>query len=116
MEFDRRDFLRLAGLIVHLDLFGVGHKLDVVQALVVLGGGIIGCEYATIFSTAGTKVRLVDKRHEILASVDREIVGHLGERMVHQGMELILQAELEKIRASLPAWNTANAAKGISIK
>jgi NAD(P) transhydrogenase len=67
------------------------------KELVVLGGGIIGCEYATIFSTAGSKVRLVDKRHEILASVDREIVEHLGERMVHQGMELIFKTELEKI-------------------
>ncbi|MEK7690364.1 MAG: FAD-dependent oxidoreductase, partial [Bdellovibrionota bacterium] len=67
------------------------------RSLVVLGGGIIGCEYASMFSTAGTHVSIVDKRHEILASVDREIVNHLVERMSSQGLEILLECEATKV-------------------
>ncbi len=67
------------------------------KTMTVLGAGIIGCEYASMFAMAGTKVFLVDRRHEILASVDREIVSALVSRFQDQGMEIILQAEAQKI-------------------
>jgi NAD(P) transhydrogenase len=63
------------------------------KSMVVLGAGIIGCEYASIFQAIGTKVTLVDKRSEILSTVDREIVFHLVDRFVHLGMELELETE-----------------------
>jgi len=66
---------------------------EVPSHMVVLGGGIIGAEYASMFSMAGTEVVLVDRRHEILASVDREIVNQLMQRFEDQGMEIVLGAE-----------------------
>ncbi len=68
------------------------------KTLVVLGGGIIGCEYASMFSMAGTHVHLIDKRHEILASVDREVVNHLMDRFHFHGMEIILETEAKKLK------------------
>jgi NAD(P) transhydrogenase len=67
------------------------------KSMVVLGGGVIGCEYASMFSMAGTLVTLVDKRPEILASVDREIVSHLTERFEHDRVDLVLGAEAQSI-------------------
>jgi len=67
------------------------------KTMVVLGAGIIGCEYASMFSMAGTKVYLVDRRHEILASVDREIVNHLVERFTLDKMEILLGCEATKV-------------------
>jgi NAD(P) transhydrogenase len=67
------------------------------KSLVVLGAGIIGCEYASMLSIAGTKVTLVDRRQEILASVDREIVNHLVERMATDGVEILLGCEATRI-------------------
>lgn len=67
------------------------------RSMVVLGAGIIGCEYASIFQAAGTKVTLVDKRQEILSTVDREIVFHLVDRFMSLGMEIILEAETQTI-------------------
>ena len=67
------------------------------KTIIVLGAGIIGCEYASMFSTAGTKVTLVDRRNEILASVDREIVAHLQGRFEQQEMQIVLEAEAVKI-------------------
>jgi NAD(P) transhydrogenase len=67
------------------------------KKLVVLGAGIIGCEYASIFSTAGSKVVLVDKREEILTSVDSDIVQHLIERFESQEMEMRLGIDTRKV-------------------
>ncbi|MGE0616237.1 MAG: Si-specific NAD(P)(+) transhydrogenase [Bacteriovoracia bacterium] len=67
------------------------------KSMIVLGAGVIGCEYASMFATAGTQVTLVDRRHEILASVDREIVGALLERFSHHDMHVLLEYETEKV-------------------
>jgi NAD(P) transhydrogenase len=67
------------------------------KSMVVLGAGIIGCEYASMFGMAGTKVHLIDRRHEILASVDREIVNHLVERFVSLRMEISLRVEASRL-------------------
>lgn len=63
------------------------------KSMVVLGAGVIGCEYASMFSLAGTKVTLVDKRDLILSAVDREIVSHLKERFDHDRVEIVLKSE-----------------------
>jgi len=70
------------------------------KSMVVLGGGIIGCEYASIFQAIGTKVTLVDKRQEILNSVDREIVFHLVDRFMTLGMDIILEAEAKTVETT----------------
>jgi NAD(P) transhydrogenase len=44
------------------------------RTMIVVGAGIIGVEYATMFATLGVEVTLVDKRHDLLDMVDREIV------------------------------------------
>ncbi len=80
-----------------LDSDSILNLKKVPKSMVVLGGGIIGCEYASMFSMLGTKVTLVDRRHEILASVDREIVNHMVERFQAQGMEIVLGAECENL-------------------
>ena len=85
------------------------------RSVVVLGAGIIGCEYASMFATGGAKVILVDKRHEILASVDREIVAHLTDRFQVQGMEVVLDTEATKVemdrRAELVIVHLKNGTK-----
>lgn len=80
-----------------LDSDSVLNQKRVPRSLVVLGAGIIGCEYASMFAMAGTKVHLVDRRHEILASVDREVVAHLVERFEAQDVELHLSTEAKSI-------------------
>ncbi|HXP15595.1 MAG TPA: Si-specific NAD(P)(+) transhydrogenase [Terriglobales bacterium] len=55
------------------------HDLEEVpRELVVVGAGIIGLEYASIFATLGVKVTLLDQRPILLDFVDREIVESLG--------------------------------------
>lgn len=51
------------------------------RSLAVIGAGVIGCEYATIFAALGVRVTLIDARAQLLDFVDREIVDHLVYQM-----------------------------------
>jgi NAD(P) transhydrogenase len=44
------------------------------QSIAILGAGVIGLEYATIFSTMGTKVHLINRGDKILTFIDQQIV------------------------------------------
>ncbi|HNY39175.1 MAG TPA: Si-specific NAD(P)(+) transhydrogenase [Bryobacteraceae bacterium] len=82
------------------------------RSLTVIGAGVIGCEYASIFATLGTRVTLVDKRDRLLPFVDGEIVDtlayHLRENRVTMrlnesvaGVELVEDESGEKVRIHL---------------
>ena len=58
-------------------------------SLTVLGGGVIGCEYACMFAALKTEVTLVDARPEILPFLDLEVIGRLRAAMQRLGIELV---------------------------
>jgi NAD(P) transhydrogenase len=58
-------------------------------SMIILGGGVIGCEYACMFAALGCKITLVDARSEILPFLDLEIVGRLRQAMDELGIELV---------------------------
>jgi NAD(P) transhydrogenase len=66
--------------------------------LVVVGGGVIGVEYATIFSVLDIPVTLIDPRSHLLEFLDREVVDHLVHLMRDRGIGLRLNGEVERIR------------------
>jgi NAD(P) transhydrogenase len=51
------------------------------RTMAVIGGGIIGIEYASIFSTLGIEVTVIDKRERPLEFLDHEIVDELIHQM-----------------------------------
>jgi NAD(P) transhydrogenase len=59
------------------------------SSLTILGGGVIGCEYACMFAALGAKVSLVDARTEILPFLDFEIIGRLRGAMSRLGINLV---------------------------
>lgn len=56
------------------------------QSMVVLGGGVIACEYASIFQSLGVQVTLLNGRDRLLGFVDAEITSFLEKAMVDAGM------------------------------
>ncbi|MEM7038936.1 MAG: NAD(P)/FAD-dependent oxidoreductase, partial [Bacteroidota bacterium] len=59
---------------------GIGNLKDYPKSMVILGAGVIGCEFATIFALLGkTKVYLIDKGDRILPFEDEDVV-HVVER------------------------------------
>jgi len=62
-------------------------EIDHVPAsLAVLGGGVIGCEYASMFAVLGTDVHLVERRTPLLPFLDTEIVERMTEGMRDLGV------------------------------
>lgn len=62
---------------------------DLPTSLSILGGGVIGCEYACMFAALGVGVTLVDARSEILPFLDAEIVARLKAAMQKLGVRLV---------------------------
>jgi NAD(P) transhydrogenase len=58
-------------------------------SLAILGGGVIGCEYASMFAALGVGVTLVDARSEILPFLDLELVARLKSAMISAGVTLV---------------------------
>ncbi len=58
------------------------------KSLAVIGGGVIGCEYASIFVALGVDVTLVDGRDQLLPFLDTEISNRLRDRFISLGMHL----------------------------
>ncbi|MEM8863102.1 MAG: Si-specific NAD(P)(+) transhydrogenase [Chloroflexota bacterium] len=56
---------------------GLLQMKDIPRSLAVIGGGVIGIEYASIFAALGVRVTVVDMRANLLSFVDDEIVGAL---------------------------------------
>ncbi|MET0179832.1 MAG: Si-specific NAD(P)(+) transhydrogenase [Novosphingobium sp.] len=54
--------------------------------LVVVGAGVIGCEYAGTFAALGVEVHVVDGRGALLPFLDEDIADTLTEAMVHNGI------------------------------
>ena len=68
------------------------------NSMVVVGAGVIGAEYATIFAALGIKVTLIDGRTELLGHVDREIVDILLRQMKNRlRINLLLGEEVESV-------------------
>jgi NAD(P) transhydrogenase len=67
------------------------------RTLTVIGAGVIGIEYATIFATLGVRVTLVDKRDRLLPFIDREITDALAYQMHQHRVTLRLGEEVKGI-------------------
>lgn len=67
------------------------------KELVVLGGGVIGCEYGTLFAALGTKVTIVEGRDQILGFLDGEINRLLHYQMQKLGCEILLNTAVTEI-------------------
>jgi NAD(P) transhydrogenase len=68
------------------------------QKLAVVGAGIIGIEYASIFAALGVEVHLIDGRTSLLPNIDREIVRILlGEFQNRLGITMHLGMDVESI-------------------
>ncbi len=72
------------------------------RSLCIVGAGVIGCEYATMFAVTGCKVTLVDGHRDLLPFLDREIASALLGHMRELGIEVLQEKRLESVAAAAP--------------
>ena len=77
---------------------GIHHMESFPKSLVIVGAGVIGCEYATMFSSFGkTKVYLIDKADHILPFEDRDISSLVENNLKKNGVTIHNKARLERL-------------------
>lgn len=77
---------------------GIHHMTDYPKSLVILGAGVIGCEFATIFSNFGkTKVYLIDRADRILPFEDEDVAGMVSDNLKANGVTIHSTAKLERM-------------------
>jgi dihydrolipoamide dehydrogenase len=77
---------------------GIESMTDFPESMVIVGAGVIGCEYATIFSGFGrTKVNLIDKGDRILPFEDKDVVDIIERNMENNGVLIHRSSRLIKM-------------------
>lgn len=77
---------------------GIHHLKDFPKSLVIVGAGVIGCEYATIFSNFGkTKVYLIDRASRILPFEDEDLAKLVASNLEKNGVTIHHEAKLERL-------------------
>jgi NAD(P) transhydrogenase len=67
------------------------------RTLAVVGAGVIGCEYASVFAALGVRVTLIDKRDRLLPFVDEEVADELCHHLRENRATLRLRESVNKL-------------------
>jgi NAD(P) transhydrogenase len=67
------------------------------RTMAVVGAGVVGCEYASMFSALGVRVTLIDKRPRLLPFVDAEIVDSLAYQLREGRVTLRMNEDVSSI-------------------
>lgn len=80
---------------------------SVPESMVIIGGGVIGCEFASIYRAFGCKVTIIEMLDNIIANMDQDIVKPLQDQLIKDGVKIHTQTKVEGIE------KTAN---GLSVR
>lgn len=84
----------LPGVITSKEMLDIEH---VPERLCVIGAGVIGLEFASIFNTFGSKVEVVEYCKDILPRFDTDIAKRLKQSLSKKGIEITTQAQVQSI-------------------
>lgn len=73
---------------------------DVPKKLLVVGGGIIGLEMATVYRALGSEVTVVEFMDQLMPGADKDLVKPLADRLKKQGVAVHLKTKAAKVEAS----------------
>ncbi len=70
------------------------------ESLVIIGGGVIGLEFASFYNSLGTKVTIIEMLDEILTGMDREMSEMLRKDYTKRGITFNLSAKVTKVKGN----------------
>ena len=90
--------LELEGVVTSDDiLIGSGLKTD---SLIIIGGGVIGTEIASVYNALGTEVTIIEAMDRILPTLDKEISQNLNMILKKRGIGINTGAKVESVEKS----------------
>ena len=85
---------------------------EIPQRLCVIGGGVIGLEFASIFKSFGSEVTVLEYCKDILPRFDTDLAKRLKQSLGKRGIDIQTQAQVLSIEASDNALNVKFSKKG----
>lgn len=70
------------------------------DSLVIIGGGVIGLEFASFFNSLGTKVTIIEMLDEILTGMDREMSTMLRQMYAKKGIVFNISAKVTEVKGN----------------
>lgn len=73
--------------------------LDMVpEELVIIGGGVIGCEFAEIFNSRGSKVTIIEMEDRIIPRMDKELSQSLRDSLKKKGITILTEKKVSEFK------------------
>jgi dihydrolipoamide dehydrogenase len=82
-----------------MDSTGALALQDIPKRLLVIGGGIIGLEMATVYHALGSKITVVELMDGLIAGADKDIVAPLQKRIQKRYENILLETKVTKVEA-----------------
>ncbi|AFA49674.1 dihydrolipoyl dehydrogenase [Acetobacterium woodii] len=70
---------------------------EIPKRLVIIGGGVIGCEIATAFAAFGSEVTIVEAANQLVVSMGKDIYKHFRKSIKAQGIKTLLKVAVAAI-------------------
>lgn len=70
------------------------------SSLCIIGAGVIGCEYATIFGSMGVETFLINDKKRILTFLDEQVTDELVKQIELQSVKILFDSKIKSIRVS----------------
>jgi len=67
------------------------------KSIIIVGGGVIGMEFATLYHELGVPVTVIEALPTILPNLDQEVVGVLAEKYKKAGISILTETKVEEI-------------------
>ncbi len=76
---------------------GILNLKTIPKSLVVIGGGVIGCEFASLYNTLGSKITIVEYMDRLIPMQSREASKKLEMNFKKRGIDIFIKASAESI-------------------
>src|SRR5213596_950124 len=81
-----------------VDSTGLLARSEVPKRLVVLGGGIIGCEFASIFNRFGSEVTIIEMLQTLIPQEDEDAAKELAKQFGRRGIDVHLDSRCDRVQ------------------
>ncbi len=75
------------------------------KTILIVGGGVIGVEFATVFNSFGSKVTIIEKMDGILPTMDDDVRTAYTKSLIKEGIEVLTGAEVKSVNDHMLTYN-----------
>jgi dihydrolipoamide dehydrogenase len=96
-----------------MDSTGALALADVPETMLVIGGGIIGLEMATVYHALGSKISVIELMDQLVAGCDKDLVKPLQKRLSKQLENIYLKAKVTAVESTDAGLKVSFEGKGV---